>query len=109
MDGRATSVSPSIRILAKSDRLYEGLSVLCKRRNALAHSKITLHNDDGSILVEGSDYDGISMDEGGRVWLKRFLVLPYELHGHLCQQIDDKTLRFQLENIIGAKRGGTHP
>lgn len=90
--------------LSKSDAQYEVLSVLCKKRNALVHSKITLRNDDSSILVEGSDSGGISMDTAGRNWLNRFLRLPYDLHSRACAQIDDQTLRFQLEHLLSARR-----
>ena len=72
----------------KSDALFEGLSTLCRSRNAYAHSKITLRDESSQVLLPGLTGVGLSIDQGARKLLHRFLSLPYELHQHLLRQID---------------------
>lgn len=86
----------------KSDALFKGLSTLCRRRNAYAHSKITLCDESNQVLLPGSTGGGLSIDQGARKLLHRFLSLPYELHQHLLRQIEDRSLRFRLEHILKA-------
>ncbi len=89
----------------KSDALFEGLSTLCRRRNAYVHSKITLRDEGNKVLLSGSTDAGLSIDQDARKLLHRFLTLPYELHQHLLSQIEDQSLRFRLEHIL-KKTGG---
>jgi hypothetical protein len=84
----------------QSDSLFEGLSALCRCRNTYVHSKITLRDEGNNVLIDGSSDGGLSIHENGRKWLRRFLLLPYELHRHLHTQIQDKSLRFQVEHIL---------
>lgn len=89
----------------KSDALFEGLSSLCRRRNAYVHSKITLRDQDNQVLVPGSPDTSISIDKDARLLLHRFLSLPYELHQHLVRQIEDQSLRFLLGSILKEQGG----
>jgi hypothetical protein len=89
--------------LPRSDAQYEALSLLCKKRNAFVHSKITLKNEE-TILVEGSNSGPMSLDVASRKLMKRFLNLPYELHSQLCSQIDDLSLRHAVEHLLGSRR-----
>lgn len=85
----------------KSNSMFEGLSTLCKRRNAYVHSKITFHNQSNQVIPKGSNDVGLSIND--RKWLRCFLSLPYELHRHLLTQIEDKSLKFRLEHILKGK------
>lgn len=89
----------------KSDTLFEGLSTLCRRRNAYVHSKITLRDQDNQVLLSGSPDTSISIDKDARLLLHRFLLLPYELHQHLVRQVEDRSLEFFLESILKDQRG----
>ena len=93
-------------LFPKTGTLYESLSVLCTRRNSYVHSKITLRNNDNSVLIAGSSAASVSIDPAGRAWLKRFLHLPYELHSHVCAQTEDKSLRFRMSHLLGNKPQG---
>ncbi|MFN0316790.1 MAG: hypothetical protein ACKVQA_17350 [Burkholderiales bacterium] len=84
----------------KADALFEGLSILCRRRNAYVHSKITLRDHDNQVLLPGSLDTGISIDKDARLLLHRFLSLPYDLHQHLLRQVEDQSLRFFLGTIL---------
>ncbi|MFN0150260.1 MAG: hypothetical protein ACKVU1_06045 [bacterium] len=87
-------------VFPTSGALYEGLSRLCRRRNSYLHSKITLRDATDKVLLEGSKDQGISIDQAERVLMHRFLSLPCELHQHLLDQIEDRSLRFHLEHIL---------
>jgi hypothetical protein len=87
-------------ILPKSIALHESLSILCRRRNAYAHSKITLRDGSDQVLLPGSAPHSISINEDSRKLMHRFLTLPYDLHRHLLYQIADKSLRFKLAHIL---------
>ena len=87
-------------VFPKSDALFEGLSTLCRRRNAYVHSKITLRDETNEVLLPGSTDAGLSIDQDSRKLLHRFLLLPYKLHQHLLRQTEDRSLRFGLEHIL---------
>jgi hypothetical protein len=90
----------------KSGSLFETLSLLCKRRNAYVHSKITLRNQANQILVPGTRDSTLSMSEDGRKWLRRFVTLPYELHRELCTQLEQGSLRFRIEHVLKKRLPG---
>jgi hypothetical protein len=90
--------------LPKSNAMYEGLSILCRRRNSYVHSKIALNNENNQVVLPGSPDSGFSIDSEARKLLHRFLSLPYELHQHLLNQIPDQLVRFTLEQILRSKR-----
>lgn len=92
--------------MPKSDSLYEGLSTLCRRRNAYVHSKITLRDESNQVLLPGSSEPGLSMDGASRRLMHRFLELPYDLHQYLLNQIVDGSLRFKLEHILRRRVSG---
>jgi hypothetical protein len=60
----------------KDGELYRLLKSLCKIRNDLMHSKITLSRD-GEKIIDGTKLDSLSFDDRGKV--KKFLELPYNL------------------------------
>jgi hypothetical protein len=60
----------------KSGTLYPQLYSLCKIRNALTHSKVTLERD-GQRIFNGSSHKEISIKNVKMV--KEFLDLPYDL------------------------------
>jgi hypothetical protein len=86
--------------LPKSVALYEGLATLCRRRNAYVHSKITLLNASNEVLLPGSTDPGMSVGAAARTLMRRFLKLPYDLHQHLIDQVEDGSLKFKLEHIL---------
>ena len=90
-------------LLQKSNHLHGELFLLCRRRNAYTHSKITLRDDSNKILLSGSLEQGMRMDSVGRKQLKRFLTLPYELFDHLLDQIRQPELKWMLSHIIRDK------
>ena len=90
--------------LRSSDPLYGGLSTLCRRRNAHVHSKITLRDESNDIVLAGSTGRGMSIDAESRRLMHRFLRLPYDLHQHLVNQIDDDTLHFKIEHLLRSDR-----
>lgn len=93
--------------LPKSIALYEGLSSLCRRRNAYVHSKITLRDAADQVLLPGSTDPGLSIGEESRKLMHRFLALPYDLHQHLLHQIEDRSLRSTLEHVLRRKLAGS--
>jgi hypothetical protein len=60
----------------KGIELYALLKSLCKIRNDLVHSKITLHAD-GQKILDGTKLDALSFNDRKRA--TKFLDLPYDL------------------------------
>jgi hypothetical protein len=89
--------------LPKDGPLYGTLHELCKRRNALVHSKITISDGD-TELVKGSVPVQMSLSPASRKLTRRFTDLPYELHAQLCEQVDDPRLRFRLEYLLRERK-----
>lgn len=85
---------------AKSSRLFGDLTVLCKRRNSYVHSKLTLRDPAGEVLVQGSGSSSVSFAPAERTRIRRFLELPYALHRHVCAQVADSHLRSTLEHLV---------
>jgi hypothetical protein len=86
--------------LPRSEAIYACLTTLCRRRNSYVHSKITLRDEVNHVLVAGSADTGISIGHETRTMLHRFLSIPYDLHLHLMRQIEDRSLRFILEDLL---------
>jgi hypothetical protein len=73
--------------LKPSFALFETLSYLTKRRNALVHNKIHLRVS-GKTVLEGSKFERLSFEENTR-WMRRFFSLPYDLCDHASVQLSD--------------------
>jgi hypothetical protein len=95
--------------LPKGSSLYRELAVLCRRRNSYAHSTISLYDDSHKVILAGSREFSFSMDEDSRNQLRRFLVLPYDLHRQLVGQVSDTSMRFRLESLVVGYKTGAPP
>jgi hypothetical protein len=84
----------------KSSQLFGDLTVLCKRRNAYVHSKITVRDAAGNVIVDGTGNASISFAQAERTQIRRFLELPYALHRYVCEQVNERELRRSLEFLI---------
>jgi hypothetical protein len=84
--------------LLKGASLYEALKYLCKRRNAFVHYKITLHIDQKKVL-DGSALERLSFGNAQR-WIRRFILLPYELHAHACAQLQKLPIHTQIMFVL---------
>lgn len=85
---------------AKDKQLYNSLKNLNKQRNLHMHSKLTLQDTAGLIILDGSGTSSISFAPAERATLRRYLDLPYALHKHVCDQVTDSQLQFQLEHLV---------
>jgi hypothetical protein len=65
--------------------LFETLSYLTKRRNALVHNKIHLRVG-GKKVLEGSKFERTSFQENMH-WMRRFFSVPYDLSDHASIQL----------------------
>ncbi len=84
----------------KSGSLYEALNALCEERNNSIHPKITIRDDEQHTVIEGTEKSKITFDINGRRWIKRFLTLPYQLHSHLVDQVEDQSIKFFLTHML---------
>lgn len=85
---------------AKDRHLYCNLKNLNKQRNLHIHSKLTLQDTAGLTILNGSGTSSISFAPDERATLRRYLDLPYALHKHVCDQVSESHLQFQLENLL---------
>jgi hypothetical protein len=83
-----------------SEALHERLVTLVRRRNGYVHSKITVHDDAGNRVIDGTKDAGMPMDQNARRLIGSFLTLPTDLHTFLLAQISDQSLRFKLKYIL---------
>jgi len=85
--------------LPKDTRLHEGLTGLCRFRNAFTHPKPTIKVN-GEEVISGSDGNvRVSFEERTR-WVNRFFELPYELLRHACEQIQNSSVRLSVQSLL---------
>jgi hypothetical protein len=84
----------------KSNALYEKLHTLCKMRNVIVHSKITVRDENSDKIIEGSEEFKVRLDASGWREMEEFLQLPYILLRYLCDQVVDQSLKFRFECLL---------
>lgn len=89
-------------VLKRSDHRYGQLSNLCSDRNSIVHSKITIldmSDEEPKKLTEGSKRIVARLDPDGIAKVLDFVKLPYRLHKHLVQQVENLELRARFESL----------
>lgn len=84
----------------KGGKLYGDLSLLCQRRNSYTHSKATVSDAMGNIVMKGSEDPPVSLTPAERKVIRRFIELPIALHRHFCKQVADPHLRRTFESLV---------